>query len=55
MLKRGKDEWYVVLRLKPGRYQYKFVVDGTWMADPENNLKQADNYGGFNSVAVVGN
>jgi glycosidase len=29
---------------------YKFVVDGTWMADPENPRKSPDGYGAFNSV-----
>jgi glycosidase len=32
---------------------YKFVVDGTWMADPENARKSPDGYGAFNSVARV--
>jgi len=29
---------------------YKFVVDGTWMPDPENPRKSPDGYGNFNSV-----
>ena len=29
---------------------YKFVVDGTWIADPENPRKSPDGYGAFNSV-----
>src|SRR5690349_1096383 len=32
---------------------YKFVVDGTWIADPENPRKSPDGYGGFNSVVRV--
>ncbi len=32
---------------------YKFVVDGTWMADPENPRKSPDGYGAFNSVVRV--
>jgi glycosidase len=32
---------------------YKFVVDGTWMADPENPRKSPDSYGAFNSVMRV--
>ena len=24
------------VQLAPGEYQYKFVIDGTWCADPEN-------------------
>ncbi|MDZ7344083.1 MAG: S8 family serine peptidase [candidate division KSB1 bacterium] len=38
----------------PGRYHYKFVIDGErWMDDPSNGLKVPDNYGGFNSVLNV--
>jgi serine protease AprX len=38
----------------PGRYHYKFVVDGErWLDDPSNGLKATDNYGGFNSVLNV--
>jgi len=32
---------------------YKFVVDGQWIADPENARKSPDGYGGFNSVVRV--
>jgi len=32
---------------------YKFVVDGTWQADPDNTRKTPDGAGGFNSVVRV--
>ncbi|MBU1699142.1 MAG: glycogen-binding domain-containing protein [Candidatus Eisenbacteria bacterium] len=34
----GKDGdlWSAVIELEPGQHEYKFVVDGQWMADPEN-------------------
>ena len=31
------DEYTVDVMLKPGRYEYKFVVDGEWMQDAENS------------------
>ncbi len=35
----------------PGRYRYKFLVDGgRWVDDPGNSLKEDDPYGGFNSL-----
>lgn len=43
--------WSVVLRLPPGRYEYKFIVDGNWVADPFNPVT-AGPYG--NSVILVG-
>ncbi len=46
--------WQVALSLPPGRYEYKFVVDGSrWLEDPDNPLKTPDPYGGFNSVLIV--
>lgn len=38
----------------PGHYRYKLVVDGTrWVEDPSTGAKEADPYGGFNSVLIV--
>ena len=38
----------------PGRYQYKFFVDGKrWTEDPSNGLKVSDGYGGLNSLLVI--
>ncbi len=53
-MKRQPDGTFVaVVKLEPGTYQYKFVVDGVWMEDPDNPDKVDDGYGGFNSVAKV--
>lgn len=41
------------LSLAPGEYQYKFVIDGTWCADPENVNAVANDCGTFNSVVTV--
>lgn len=41
-------------KLRPGRYQYKFVIDRiTWKADPNNPERTDDGFGGFNSLVVV--
>jgi hypothetical protein len=41
--------------LQPGRYLYKFVVDGNrWLQDPENPVGEDDGHQGQNSVLVVG-
>ncbi|TDJ56302.1 MAG: hypothetical protein E2O40_04715 [Planctomycetota bacterium] len=42
-----------VIEMPPGRYRYRLVVDGHWMADPHNEHKQVNDYGEFNSVVVV--
>jgi serine protease AprX len=47
--------WEVALAApKPGRYQYKFLVNGErWLEDPTNGMKVPDNYGGLNSLLVI--
>ena len=54
-LQRGKEgSWKGILRLTPGVYQYKFVVDGLeWWEDPANPQRVPNNYGTMNSVCEV--
>ena len=52
---RGGGRWETVLPLRPGRYQYKFVVDGNWMPDPEAREQIPNPYGSVNSVIDVRN
>jgi 1,4-alpha-glucan branching enzyme len=54
MQKTSASEWVVSLRLKPGRYLYKFVVDDKWTEDPDNPEKEDDGHGGVNSVFHIG-
>ena len=41
------------VKLAAGPYQYKFVIDGTWCADPENVNCIPNDQGTFNSVITV--
>jgi chromosome partitioning protein len=45
--------WTKILRLAPGTYQYRYVVDGEWRADPDNPEMISSAVGGRNSVLVV--
>jgi 1,4-alpha-glucan branching enzyme len=52
--KESNSGWKTTVWLPPGRYEYRFVIDGTqWLTDP--NAKEAvDNgMGSSNSVLVV--
>jgi len=50
-MKRDKQGvWKVKVKLAPGTYLYKFVVDGEWIEDPANPNRQEDPFGGCNSV-----
>ncbi|MFO7914071.1 MAG: alpha-amylase family glycosyl hydrolase [Candidatus Krumholzibacteriales bacterium] len=49
----GDGIYSVELKLDPGRYQYKFVVDGSWITDTTAEEFDDDGFGGKNSVLVV--
>ncbi len=51
--KARKGIYEATLSLKPGTYQYKFVIDGVWCADPQNAEAVANDQGTFNSVIAV--
>jgi len=42
--------WVCSVILDPGKYFYKFIVDGTWTEDKFNKLHEADGHGGNNST-----
>jgi serine/threonine protein kinase len=54
MRKQANGDWAATIQLPPGRHLYKLIVDGKWIPDPENPAQEDDNYGGKNSVVVVG-
>jgi len=41
------------MRLLPGEYQYKFVVDGEWRLDSSNSNFAPNGFGELNSVLKV--
>lgn len=45
--------WYKSLTLKPGKYRYKFVVDGRWIHDPDNPNREDNIFGSYDSVLVL--
>ena len=45
--------WQAVIPLSPGRYRYRYIVDGQWQSDPLNFAVEPTPYGGFNSVFVL--
>lgn len=50
----GDGEWTLFYPLSPGRYAYKFVVDGrSWIPDPTNPMSEPDGFDGRNSVLTI--
>ena len=47
------DCWVSNLKLSGGKYHYKFIVDGKWIIDPKNIVKEYDDKGNINSVCMV--
>jgi 1,4-alpha-glucan branching enzyme len=45
--------WEKRLTLPPGRYEYKFVVDGNWLHDPDARENVFNIFGSLNSVVEV--
>jgi hypothetical protein len=53
MNRRDDGLWETSLALEPGRYEYKFVVDGHWIPDPLAHENVFNGYGALNSVVEV--
>lgn len=51
--KKGNGVYSASVKLAPGTYQYKFVIDGTWCADPECADFVQNEHGTLNSVITV--
>ncbi|TRZ94980.1 hypothetical protein D4R78_05435 [bacterium] len=51
--KDSKGNWMVKASLKPGRYEYKFFVDGSWMSDPSSKSFTTNAFGTQNCVIEV--
>ena len=47
---QGIPLWHKSISLRPGSYEYKYLVDGRWIADPANDSTVEDAYGGVNSL-----
>ncbi|MEK6715506.1 MAG: AAA family ATPase [Candidatus Omnitrophota bacterium] len=49
----GSGKWSINLPLGSGSYRYKFIVDDTWVDDPNNPLKEKNPFGGIDSLVDV--
>ncbi len=53
-LKRGREGiWRASLALPPGRYEYRFLVDGEWRDDPTCTERVPNPFGTENCVLHV--
>jgi hypothetical protein len=49
-MKRTDSGWMASVKLAPGKWWYKFIVDGNWIVDNDNLLRENDGEGNINSV-----
>jgi hypothetical protein len=49
-MKRTDSGWIANVKLGPGKYWYKFIIDGNWTKDNDNLLSENDGEGNVNSV-----
>ena len=47
------DMWTTTVSLAPGRYKYRYVVDGQWQRDPLNPEVEPSPFGEYDSVIVL--
>ncbi len=52
-MQKTDGRWQSELKLKPGVYQYRFIVDGKWQNDPANTRRVENAFGDSNSVLEV--
>lgn len=54
MLRDEKDGvWKITVNLDPGDYEYRFIVDGVWITDPNNVDSVLNEFGQENSLLIV--
>ena len=53
MKRHDAGHWETTVALAPGRYQYKFLVDGEWLLDPAARISVPNDHGSLNSVVEV--
>lgn len=53
-LMRSEDgTWFTFVPLAPGQYNYRFIVDGQWMDDPNSRQRIQNPFGTSNAIKTV--
>ena len=55
MIRAGNGKWAMDIKLKPGTYEYRLVVDGNWRPDPSADHAIMNPFGERNSLLTVSN
>jgi 1,4-alpha-glucan branching enzyme len=49
----GNGKWVRDVIIPPGKYEYKFMVDGQWKEDPKNDQQSLNCFGTYNNIINV--
>lgn len=52
-MQKTENGWMLNLQLIPNYYEYKFIVDGNWIEDPNNPEKAINEFDEYNSVINI--
>lgn len=53
LMERHNGKWSKRLKLKDGKYRYRFVIDGEWTEDMNNPHKEVNPYGSIDSLIEI--
>jgi 1,4-alpha-glucan branching enzyme len=53
LTKKSNGQWATSVKLAPGQYHYKFLVDGIWTDDPRARVRRPNPFGSSDSVLEV--
>ena len=53
MTKDTRGIWRGSVQVKPGKYEYRFFMDGQWIDDPRASKTVANKFGSKNAVLEV--
>lgn len=53
MRKQKDGSFAATIAVPPGAHEYKFVVDGQWIVDPDNSKWAMNSFGTLNSVVLA--
>lgn len=49
----NNGNYHIALTLRPGKYEYKFIIDGVWCIDENNPDFIINDFGTLNSILKV--
>ncbi len=53
LTKDFRGNWTGSVRLQPGRYEYRFFVDGNWADDPKARTTTPNQFGSQNAILEI--